>query len=342
MLCGIQRIDQLLSAEGSGAPAISPGNADRESLGAIQDLLRGQGASNLPNLVSPDYGVFGPRTTAALATFCGQQGLPQSGEVDATTLRRLVDAPAVAPVACQCYLTLVLDLPYTELAKILSIVAQMEGAGKFAALNLNTDGAGLSFGLIQWAQRPGRLSEILTAFSQADGDQFTQIFGAGDAQLAQALIAHTRRSNGGVDPNTGETLDPAFDLVQEPWVGRFRAAAALRTFQAAQVQTALAAFSKSLDAFHQSAPALQSERGVAFMLDLANQFGDGGATAIYRAVQHDGMTESELLAAMAKESIRRIQAGFQRGTQIRRQNFLTTTLLSDDPFKAADSKLPNT
>ena len=330
--CGIERIDRLLSPKGGVVAALGPGDADREAVGAIQDLLTGHGARGLPHLLSPDYGLFGPHTTDALSSFCAQQGLPTRNQVDAATLQHMVDTPAPAPIACRSYLTLVLDLPYTGLTRILSIVAQMEGAGQFAALNLNTDGAGLSFGLIQWAQKPGRLSEILSAFSQAQEDEFTGIFGAGDSRLAQSLIAHTRKSNGGVDPSTGESNDPTFDLVQEPWVGRFRQAARSRTFQSVQVQTALAAFSRSRDRLKQVAPALQSERGIAFMLDLANQFGDGGASNIYRAVQRDGMPEADLLAAMAKESVRRIQAGFQRSALNRRQNFLATNLLSDAPF----------
>lgn len=330
--CGIARIDRLLSPGGSGVAAIGPGDADREAVGAIQELLTGHGARGLPNLLSPEYGLFGPHTTDALASFCALQGLPENNQVGAVTLHHMVDTPAQAPIACRSYLTLVLDLPYTGLTKILSIVAQMEGAGKFAALNLNTDGAGLSFGLIQWAQKPGRLSEILFAFSQAQADEFTRIFGAGDSRLAQSLIGYTRKSNGGVDPSTGESNDPAFDLVREPWVGRFRQAAASRAFQIVQVQNALASFSKSRDRLKQVAPALQSERSIAFMLDLANQFGDGGASGIYRAVQRDGMREADLLAAMAKESGRRIQAGFQQSSQIRRQRFLATNLLSDAPF----------
>ena len=102
------------------------------------------------------------------------------------------------------------------------------GSGKFGALNLNTDGAGLSFGLIQWAQRPGRLAEIVYAFCQAGAEDFARIFGYGTLPTAQGLLAHIRKPNGGVDPASGTTTDPDFDLIYEPWVSRFRAACSLR------------------------------------------------------------------------------------------------------------------
>lgn len=336
--CGIPRIDALMAGTESAAP-ISFGDPDRDSVGLVQDLLTGQGHRGLPNLLSPSYGVFGPLTTAAVQNFRAQQGLPAGSQVDAQTLQQMVQAPPGAPVASRGYLTLALDFTFDGLTKILSIVAQMEGAGKFGALNLNTDRAGLSFGLIQWAQKPGRLAEILSAFLAASSQDFARIFGAGDSTLSDGLLAHTRQPNGGVDGATGETTDPAFDLITEPWVSRFRQAALWKPFLQVQVQTALKAFAGALSLIRQFAPELTSERGVAFMLDLANQFGNGGARSIYQAVKQDGMSESDLLAAMADESVARIQNPFKAGTQARRRNFLTTSFLSDGPFDQPQSEL---
>ena len=50
------------------------------------------------------------------------------------------------------------------------------------------------------------------------------VFGDGDASLADSLIAFTMRTSGGVDPATGVTSDPRFNLVAESWVSRFRQA----------------------------------------------------------------------------------------------------------------------
>ena len=333
--CGIRSIDDLNAGTASIAP-IGPHDPDTEAVGVIQSLLAGQGQKGLPNLLSPAFGTFGPVTTLAVRSFRARQGLPEGDAVDADAFQQLVQMPAAAPIASRGYLTLVLDFDYTGLVKILSVVAQMEGAGKFAALNLNTDKAGLSFGLIQWAQKPGRLHDILAAFSDALPADFIQIFGVGDPSTAQGLLAHTRKPNGGIRPATGQTTDPNFDLVKEPWVSRFRAAAASLPFQKLQVRTALSAFAQSLASLRKFALDLQSERSVAFMLDLANQFGDAGARKIYTTVHAEGMSEQDILEACADESVQRIQDPFKPGTQLRRQHFLSTDFLSDEPFLEAE------
>jgi len=335
--CGIPRIDDLNSGVASAMP-IGPGDTDTASVGLVQQMLAGQGQTGLPNLLSPDYGVFGPRTTAALQNFRVQQGLPAGNQIDAQCMQTLVQAAAPSPVASRGYLTLVLDVPYTGLAKIVSVVAQMEGAGKFSALNLNTDKAGLSFGLIQWAQKPGRLTEILQAFSKASQNDYVRIFGGGDANLAAQLIVHTQKFKGGIDPATGQTTDPAFDLINDPWVSRFRQAALFKPFQQVQVQTALKDFSNSWNLIQMYAPQLTSERAAGFMLDVANQFGDPGLHSIFEAVAKDGMAVSDLLQAVADESVARMQDPWKAAVQARRQHFLTTTFLSDDPFVFSDSQ----
>ena len=68
------------------------------------------------------------------------------------------------------------------------------------------------------------------------------------------------------------------------------------------------------------------------MIDLSNQFGDGGARNIYQCVYKSGISESDLLSGIAAESVRRIDARFKAGTEARRQSFLATTFLSDTPF----------
>jgi peptidoglycan hydrolase-like protein with peptidoglycan-binding domain len=298
----------------------------------IQDLLTGQGQKGLPNLLSPDYGSFGSLTGAAVKGFRTQHSLPAGNQVDSQTLQRLLQSPATAPIASRAYLTLALNFTYSGLAKILSVVAQMEGAGKFSALNLNTDKAGLSFGLIQWAQKPGRLAEILKAFFAAGAADFVRLLGAGDPNVANGLIAHTQQPTGGIDPATGQTTDPAYDLVNHPWSGRFRAAALWVPFQQVQVQTALNDFGSSLVLIEQYAPQLNSERAVGFMVDLANQFGHGGARSIYHAAIQEDMAIPDALQAMANESVQRMQDPWKAGTQVRRQHFLTTNYLSDDAF----------
>src|SRR5262249_13673333 len=104
--CGIPRIDELNSGAVSAAP-IGPGDTDRDAVGLVQQMLTGQGQKGLPNLLSHDYGVFGPRTTVAIQNFRAQQALSAGDEIDVQVLQTLVEADASMPVASRGYLTLV-------------------------------------------------------------------------------------------------------------------------------------------------------------------------------------------------------------------------------------------
>lgn len=328
--CEIGRIDQLLA--GRVVAPIAQTETDREAVAIVQDLLTCQGFGSLPGLLSPQRGMFGSRTVQSITAFQNSCSLPANGQVDRATLEKLISRTAPDPRATQAYLTLVLGNSYSGMYRVLSLVAQMEGVGRFAALNRNTDGAGLSFGLIQWAQGPGRLVDILKAFRDAARDSFVNIFGAGDPALAADLITHVSRKNGGVMKDNGVTTDPDFDLVAGRWIERFQQAAVLPLYQAVQVRTAVMAFQKSRAAIQAYAPQLASERAVSFMIDVANQYGDAGVKDLYQTVTQAGMTEMDLLEAIADESVRRIAAKFKVGVRARRDVFLNTRLLSDEQF----------
>jgi peptidoglycan hydrolase-like protein with peptidoglycan-binding domain len=290
-------------------------------------------------LLSATHGTFGPLTTQRVREFQAAARLPQTGVVDAATLKKLVTTPATAPRVSQAYVTLVLDFAFAGTTRVATITMQYEGGGKFSAVNRNTDKAGLSFGLIQWAQKPGRLNELLRAFRQAAPANFVQVFGAGDTALADGLIAHTARPRGGTN-NLGQSTNPRYDLVSATWIERFTAAALDPALQRAQVTCAMDAFNRSLAAIRAYAPALKSEREVAFMLDLANQHGDGGARDIFRTVA-PASTGPALLVAIEEESVRRIGRQFGEGSneavagRARREAFRTSVLLSDAAFSEA-------
>jgi N-acetyl-anhydromuramyl-L-alanine amidase AmpD len=333
--CGIPRIDQIL-ANSVTAPLLSS-DSDVRAIGAVQDLLTGLGFAGLPTVLSTAYGVCGPKTVAALASFRQNSDLAAGDGVDHDVLTKLVAAPATDPRATSVYLSLVLGFAPTGMQRVLCLVSQMEGAGKFAALNRNTDRAGLSFGIIQWAQKPGRLAEIVAALSTADADQFNQIFGGGDADVGAALLAHCRKPSGGIDPKTGLTTNPSFDLTAEPWISRFRQAALAGRFQQVQVQLAIAAFNNSYRAIQRVAPELKSERSAGFLIDVANQFGDGGLAKLVAAARRPGMSESDLLGEIADLTVERIDDAFKTGVRARRDHFLNTPFLSGDPFVPDDA-----
>jgi hypothetical protein len=263
-------------------------------------------------------------------------------------MTQLIGVPAKDPRATRAYFSFVLGIPFKGIHRVLAFTAQMEGAGRLAALNLNTDFAGLSFGLIQWAQRPGRLLDIVSAFRDADRETFERIFGDGDVGITDRLISHLRKPFGGVEEKTGITTDPQFNLIASPWTERFREAALQANYQKMQVNKAREAFETSLARLRQydTAELVKSERAVAFMLDVANQFGDGkpqipaprpdrGLAGIYRKVIRQGMTEQDLLQAIADATVAAMAPRFQTGVRARRSLFLTTPLLSGtDEFRS--------
>ncbi|SPE43472.1 N-acetylmuramoyl-L-alanine amidase domain/peptidoglycan binding domain protein (fragment) [Candidatus Sulfopaludibacter sp. SbA3] len=331
---GISRIDDLMA----GAPGVAPlgaGDPDRDAVGAIQDLLTGFGNRQLPDVRLPSHGTFGSMTSAAVQRFRSSQGLPDSTLVDSVCLAALARGNPSDPMACRSYIALALDVEVDEMTYLMTLTGLWEANARFALLNLNTDRAGLSFGVIQWAQRPGRLKEILTAFHDADGDRFSNTFG-GEVAAAGSL-AHVAKPNGGVDPASGKTTDPDFDLVAEPWISRFKAAGLDPAFQKVQVTVATADARSAFDQIKIHAPLITSQRGVGFVLDVANQHGTAGALSIYNAVFAAGMTESALLQAMRDESVRRVSAQFGVGspeaqsTTSRRDWFLTTPVLKENP-----------
>jgi peptidoglycan hydrolase-like protein with peptidoglycan-binding domain len=332
---GIARIDALLN--GGTGNEIARGVDDPPAVGALQDLLIGHGARQVPGILGAGRGLFGPKTEAAVMAFQLDKGTTPNGKVDKNTLRAIVDEPALEPIAAQSYLTLVLGLPWSGFTRLVALTAQFEAAGKFTARNRNSDGAGLSFGIIQWAQKPGRLNGLLRSFERTQPDLFVNVFG-GDAGVARGLLAHTAKPNGGVMKVGGVTTDPAFDLVSEPWNSRFIEAGRDRVWQRVQITEAITAFRESCNVIREVAPIARSERALAFLLDVANQHGNGGLRNICGRIASPAHDEAAFTLAVANESIRRLEVQFgvgsaeARSTRDRRTAFRTSELLSNDPF----------
>ena len=332
---GITRIDNLMARTPGVAP-IGDGDPDREAVGAIQDLLRGYGNHNLPDVRLPAYGNYGSMTAAAVQQFRAKAGLPPSDQVDSDCLIALARGNASDPTACHSYIALSLDVEVGPMSYLMTLTGLWEANARFALLNLNTDRAGLSFGIIQWAQKPLRLKEILSAFHSADTARFNNLFGGDSA--AAGLLTHVAKANGGVDKDSGVTIDPAFNLVAEPWVSRMRSAGLDPVFQKVQVTVATNDAQNAFDQMKGHASLITSQRGAGFLLDVANQHGATGALSIYDSVFTAGLNEPALMQAMRDESVRRVSAQYGAGsaeaqsTASRRDWFRTTTTLSTGPF----------
>jgi len=329
---GIPAIDALFDGSGD-PPSLAQGTKDSEAVGALQDLLIGHGA-RLPGIFEAGRGSFGPKTTAAVMAFQDDHGLPVTGEVDVVTLKRLVRERAGWPVASQAYLTLVLEIPWSGFARLVALTAQFESSGRFTARNRNTDRAGLSFGIIQWAQKPGRLDGLLRAFERAQPGPFVDVLGGGNEAAAKGLLRHTSLPNGGVN-SLGQSVSPVFDLVNDQWSERFIEAGSDPVWQRTQIAEAISAFRTSASAIRAVAPVARSERAFAFLLDVANQHGNGGMRNICIKCSHPNQSEGEFLLAVEEESVRRLQVQFgeksaeAESTARRRKRFRTHALLSD-------------
>lgn len=218
---------------------------------------------------------FGAVTEAAVREFQRSQGLSIDGIVGLHTLARLF--PLIRPT--REYLDGVLyggTAVFDDLDEVVAAVAAGEG-GAFDALQLNGDGEGLSFGILQWAQKPGSLYALLLACYQANGGKFTQILGSGNQEVARELLAKTQ---GG-----GKQLA----LWQGEWARRFWLAGRDPELQRVQRRLARLQLMDRLEEGYRLYPARFkpaggiARRALVMMADVGNQAGPGG---LRRALQY--------------------------------------------------------
>lgn len=339
-------IDELF--KNPNAPALDQTNAAEQpaAVGIVQELLTCQGVPKMPDVRSPYYGKLGSQTQKRIKEFRAKHGLsePNVAKVDHSMLRRLVEEPAVSPRASPGYLALALDFEMTGLRRVLSFVALAEGAGKFTAFNENTDKQGLSYGIIQWAQKPKRLVEIVRAFQGAANTPQRALFEATFGAAANQMVAHSGKPFGGVNKETGKTTDDNFNLIKSPWKECFINAGLNKLFQKIQIQVAEAAFQALINDLRTyikigGVPIIRSERGYGFMIDLGNQHGQAGAKRIFQTKVTSVVDEDAAMLAMTEESVRivsvkyppkppKLKSNEQIATELRRKEFRETLLLS--------------
>ena len=327
---GLERIRELYKGVAGASPVVE-NDPDGEAIGVIQDLLIEHGFLSVPShREEKQHERFGKTTSAAVRNFFGIKA-GKKIILDSPKIVRLIDEPPKSPRGRLGRLSIKLEFPSTKQLNLLSLVSIFEGG--FATLNRNNDKAGLSYGLIQWAQKPGRLREIVKAFSEADQALFKQTFG----DTAGKMLDHISTApKFGVDDN-GATTKPEFDLIRAPWDERFINAGKKIVFQKKQVELGLVDFSEIVTFVQRySSEKIKSQRGIAFMVDLSNQFGrgddDSGAKGIYNKVKDAATDEPDLLQKMKQRSVDLMPEKLKKSTEDRRAFFCTSRFLSNGPF----------
>lgn len=145
--------------------------------------------------------------------------------------------------------------------KVINLISKNEGG--YTSVNRNTDGAGLSFGILQWSQRSGSLGALLEEMHKADPILFQNTFG----EHSDTLLAATKF--GGLGNVEGAPL------WKDPWVSRFKKAGMLPTFQ--KVQDYLAIDGIYMQAAVKACNTIEigTERALALMYDTSVQQGPG-------------------------------------------------------------------
>ena len=125
--------------------------------------------------------------------------------------------------------------------------------------------------ILQWSQKPGQLHRFLQACSTREPAEWARIMGGGSL-AANAVLEYTARPNGGLD-SRGSAIDPAFELTKDPWRSKLQALGTSLPMQRIQLDLAAEIYRTELARETGYAGKTTSERGFAFLLDLANQFG---------------------------------------------------------------------
>jgi hypothetical protein len=162
--------------------------------------------------------------------------------------------------------------------RVIGVVIGTESGGNFGAQNRNSDGAGLSYGILQWTQKSGNLGKLLKRLQAADPVAFRSYFGVDAAPLLAVTTA--RKASARMAPVGGGVL------WNPPWTAKFTAAGKYRPFQAAQ-------WAEVLEGEHwQGAEraarilGVHTERTYALCFDRSVQQGPGAAVQMAEAVRN--------------------------------------------------------
>lgn len=163
-----------------------------------------------------------------------------------------------------------MSVPTSVLQGCVRVVSASEGG--YSSVNANTDGQGVSWGIIQWTQKSGNLGVALEACLRADPRGFASVMGAAGHELVTQLRSSEESVR--MAPVAG------VPLWSEPWVSRLRDLGKLTTIRAEQLALAShgAHMQKALAAWKTVGP--PSQRMLALVYDTAVNQGSGALQTV--------------------------------------------------------------
>lgn len=190
---------------------------------------------------------------------------------------------------------------------IIDHTARTEGGGRYDAWNKNDVGKGVSFGLIQFNQKAGRLPQLLKAMEARDPRRFRETFGGHTQKLLDE--GWVRRAN----------LN-APDLKR-----RLEASGRDPVFQAVQREMAKRDYFEPVRRLGEQ-HGLTSQRAMAALFDASVQMGPERIGGMLQRAAAGGGTQKQILQRFA-----RIADGVAHANG-RRTQILRDPALSDAPF----------
>lgn len=138
--------------------------------------------------------------------------------------------------------------------------SSMEDERLYTRCNQNTDGCGLSYGCIQFAQKPGVLGTYLKKCKERDESKLQEIFGADLQAMIDALTS------------ASEATRMSVEAWKEPLLSKFKLLGKHQPFQQAQI---ILAMKNYINPWIMKAMeyGVKSPRGLAMMFDSAVQHG---------------------------------------------------------------------
>jgi hypothetical protein len=179
---------------------------------------------------------------------------------------------------------------------------ESESSGRYSATNNNSDGQGLSWGIIQFTQRGGALGEVLRRCRAQNKTLFDSIFNGEVA--ADELIAVT----GAASPDERMATVQGDALWREPWTTRFKKAGQEKEFQRIQNIAAVGIY---LEPNLQLAAWLgfDTERALTMLYDRCVNMGNGGGPSwiVNAVVPMDQATRDNALASLGFADLQSFQ-----------------------------------